>query len=113
MSDRIPASKRKGGAERSRDKKKQQLHESAKKCKSIIDVFAIANNKTILENVEGVDDSNDTSDTTILAKKPTYNALKNYEDSSAYDSPATSSLASSYQLVSFSTICLLFNIPIN
>jgi len=45
MSDIIPASKRKGSAERSRDKKKQQLHESAKKCKSIIDVFAIANNK--------------------------------------------------------------------
>lgn len=63
--------------------------------------------------MEGVDDSNDTSDTTILAKKPTYNALKNYEDSSAYDSPVTSSLASSYQLVSFSTIFLLFNIPIN
>jgi hypothetical protein len=45
MSDGISASKRKGGAERSRDKKKQQLHESAKKCKSIIDVFATANNK--------------------------------------------------------------------
>lgn len=63
--------------------------------------------------MEGVDDSINTSDTTILAKKPTYNALKNYDDSSAYDSPATSSLVSSYQLVSFSTICLLFNIPIN
>jgi len=35
----IPAPKRKGGAERSREKKKQQLRESAKKCKSIINVF--------------------------------------------------------------------------
>lgn len=38
-------SKRKGGAERNRDKKKQQLLESAKKCKSIIDVFACHKNK--------------------------------------------------------------------
>jgi len=59
--------------------------------------------------VEGVD----TNDTTILANKPIYkNALKNYEDSSAYDSPATP-LASSSQVVSYSTICLLFKIPTN
>jgi hypothetical protein len=39
MIERIPAPKRKGGAERSRENKKQQLCESAKKCKSIIDIF--------------------------------------------------------------------------
>lgn len=54
MSERIPAPKRKGGAERSREKKKQQLFESAKKCKSIIDVFAcqsvVTNNKVDYRN---------------------------------------------------------------
>jgi hypothetical protein len=46
--------------------------------------------------VEGVD----TNGTTILVKKLIYkNALKNFEDNSAYDSPATP-LASSSQVVS-------------
>jgi len=48
-SGRIPAPKRKSGAERSREKNKQQLRESAKKCRSIVDVFhcqsVVTNNK--------------------------------------------------------------------